>query len=88
MNGVFDDCIPGVLSTDFFANLLDMRYEGNRPTQNLMSCSSVDRLDRRGNTRRPAPIWCLVPTPYCARWRKFTRSAMRNEKFVKDRRGM
>ncbi|VEA41728.1 catalase [Salmonella enterica subsp. enterica] len=82
-NGVFTDR-PGVLSTDFFANLLDMRYEW-KPTDDANELfEGRDRLTGEVKYTRPAPIWCLVPTPYCARWRKFTRVAMRTRSFVKD----
>lgn len=81
-NGVFTDR-PGVLSTDFFANLLDMRYEW-KPTDDANELfEGRDRLTGEVKYTATRADLVLVPTPYCARWRKFTRVAMRT-KFVKD----
>ena len=74
-HGVFTDR-PGVLSTDFFVNLLDMGtdwkaagggvYEGTRPQ------------DRRRSSGPPrAPTWSSAPTRCCARWPRCTRAPTR-----------
>ncbi|STR34245.1 catalase [Klebsiella grimontii] len=75
-HGVFTDRV-GVLSNDFFANLLDMVPSG-KPLTSTLSCLSaaIVRAAKR-NTPRPASIWCLAPTPSCAPWPKCMPAAMR-----------
>ncbi len=66
-HGVFSER-PGVLSNDFFVNLLDMATTWTPSSTTPASCS-------RAATAPPAPcagpapgwIWCSAPTPSCGR---------------------
>lgn len=68
-NGVFTDRV-GVLSNDFFVNLLDMRYEWKATDESKELFEGRDRETGEVKFTRPAVwIWCLVLTPSCVRWR-------------------
>jgi catalase-peroxidase len=74
-HGVFTDRV-GVLSNDFFVNLLDMATVWNAADEQGELFKAAIVKAARASTPRPAPIWCLVPTQSCARWRKFTPARM------------
>jgi catalase-peroxidase len=74
-HGVFTDRV-GVLSNDFFVNLLDMATVWNAADEQGELFKAAIVKAARASTPRPAWIWCLVPTQSCARWRKFTPARM------------
>ncbi len=82
-NGVFTDRV-GVLSNDFFVNLLDMRYEWKATDESKELFEGRDRETGEVKFTVPAVrIWCLVLTPSCVRWRKFTPVAMPTRSLLK-----
>ncbi|MDS6631716.1 hypothetical protein QYS46_16685 [Klebsiella michiganensis] len=76
-HGVFTDRV-GVLSNDFFANLLDMGtvWKAADEHAELFIGTATVRAAKR-NIPRPALTWCLAPTPSCAPWLKCMPAAMR-----------
>ncbi|STS82873.1 catalase [Klebsiella pneumoniae] len=70
-HGVFTDRV-GVLSNDFFVNLLDMATVWKAADDNAELFTGSDRKTAKRSTAPPAWIWCLAPTRYCAPWRKCT----------------
>lgn len=70
-HGVFTDRV-GVLSNDFFVNLLDMVPSGNRPMIGRSCLPAATVKPAKRSTAPPAWIWCLAPTRSFAPWRKCT----------------
>ena len=74
-NGVFTDR-EGVLSNDFFVNLLDMNTQWKATDDSNELFAGSDRASGEVKYTATRADWCLVQTPSCARWLKSTPAAM------------
>ena len=75
-HGVFTDR-PGVLSTDFFVNLLDMGTDWKAAGGVYEGMARQTGKTGRSNGPPRAPTWCSAPTRCCARWPRCMRAPMR-----------
>jgi catalase-peroxidase len=68
---------PGVLSNDFFVNLLAMGTQWHKSATTPGVLEGRDR--KTGALKGPAPwwTWSLAPTPSCGRWPRSMPPAMR-----------
>lgn len=81
-NGVFTDRV-GVLSNDFFVNLLDMRYEWKATDESKELFEGRDRETGEVKYTASRADWYLVLTPSCVRWQKFTPAATPTRSLLK-----
>lgn len=70
-HGVFTDRV-GVLSNDFFVNLLDMATVWKTADDNAELFTGSDRKTGEAKYSATRVDLCLAPTRYCAPWRKCT----------------
>lgn len=59
---------PGVLSNDFFANLLDMRTEWKATSESKEVYEGRDRSTGEAKWTGTRVDWCSAPTRSCVRW--------------------
>ena len=82
-HGVFTDK-PGVLTNDFFVNLLDMgtEWKNRRRRRTSTTVSTAPRVRRSG--RPPPTTWSSARTRCCGHWPRYYAQDDGKEKFVED----